>query len=179
MGLIDPRQLGGFFDRYAAELVLYARQWLDSALAEDAVQDAFVKLISRHRQPDNVRAWLFRVVRNGSVSQIRRLKSRKQYVQQARQGQVSWFESRLDDLIDAKKAQQTLESLPIEQREVVMLRIWGQMSFSEIADIVSRPISTVHSRYQAALTAVKKKMELYPKGMIVPGRANCKDIQDK
>ena len=165
--MIDPGQLGRLFEQWGGQLGLYARQWLDGALAEDVVQDAFVKLMSQRESPENVRAWLFRVVRNEAISRLRRQKSRKAYVERVSAEQVSWFESRADDLIDAETAQQAVESLSVEQREVVVLRIWGEMSLKEIAEIVGRPVSTVHSRHTAALAAMREYMEL-----------SCKTNQD-
>ncbi len=70
-----------------------------------------------------------------------------------------WFESRSDDLIDAKTAEEVLQTLPAEQREVVLLRIWGQLSLRQIGQIVGSPLTTVHSRYKAALAAIRERME--------------------
>ena len=167
MGLIDPGQLGRLFEQLGGQLGLYARQWLDAALAEDVVQDAFVKLISQRKSPENVRGWLFRVVRNEAISRLRRQKSHRAHVERVSAEEVGWFEPRADDLIDAEAAQQAMESLTTEQREVVVLRIWGQMSLKEIAEIVGRPVSTVHSRYKAALAAMREYMEI-----------SCKTNQD-
>jgi RNA polymerase sigma factor (sigma-70 family) len=160
VGLIDPKQLSGWFDQCGAELVLYARGWLDAALAEDVVQEAFIKLMAQRRAPDSPRAWLFRVVRNEAITCLRRQKRRRAYSERLMAEQCSWFEFAAEDLIDARSAQEAMESLQLEQREVVILRIWGQMSFKEIGQIVGKPISTVHSRYEAALVALRKKMEM-------------------
>ena len=165
--MIDAGQLGRLFEQFGGQLGLYARQWLDGALAEDVVQDAFVKLMAQRKRPENVRGWLFRVVRNEAISRVRRQKSRKAYTQRVLAEQVGWFEARADDLIDAQAAQEALESLPVEQREVVVLRIWGQMQLKEISRIVGRPVSTVHSRYTMALAAMRKRMEI-----------SCKTNQD-
>lgn len=160
MGFIDAKQLSGWFDQCAAELVLYARGWLEAALAEDVVQEAFIKLMAQRRVPDSVQAWLFRVVRNGSISCLRRQKRRQAYSERLSVVQPSWFDFCPEDLIDARTAQRAMESLQIEQREVVILRIWGQMSFKEIGQVVGKPISTVHSRYEAGLAAIRKRMEM-------------------
>ena len=160
MGSIDLEQLSYWYDTYGAQLVLYARGQLDWANAEDVVQEVFVQLMGQRRRPDNVRAWLFRAVRNAAVSQLRRRARWKKLNDRLTAERTSWFESHPDDLIDARMAQTILESLPLEQREVVLLRIWGQMTLKEVAKITDRPISTVHSRYKSALEAIKKKMGL-------------------
>jgi DNA-directed RNA polymerase specialized sigma24 family protein len=42
---------------------------------------------------------------------------------------------------------------------VVLLRIWGQLSLKQISKIVGCPLTTVHSRYKAALAAIKERMQ--------------------
>ena len=159
MSLIDPKWLGRCFDECAAELVLYARQWLDSATAEDIVQDAFIKLIHQRKPPRNVRAWLFRVVRHRAIDHLRKQGRRRDCLTQLPGRQAPWFDGAADGSLDAKMAQQALASLKPEQREIVVLRIWGQMSLKQIGQVVDKPLSTVHSRYQAALAVLKEKME--------------------
>lgn len=50
-------------------------------------------------------------------------------------------------------------TLPVERREVVPPRIWGQLSLKQIGGIVGRPLTTVQSRYKAALAAIKERMQ--------------------
>ena len=64
---MDSDWLGGLVDRYAAALELYARQWCHAP--EDVVQEAFLKLVAQRPPPDQPAAWLFKVVRNGAVTQ--------------------------------------------------------------------------------------------------------------
>ena len=160
MASIDAAQLSDWYANYGAKLALYARIWLDAARAEDAVQEVFIRLMGQRNIPENVDAWLFRAVRNEAISQIRRLKRRKKHHDRIAAERQNWFETRPDDLVDAQTAQNILQTLPDTQREIVVLRIWGQMTLKEIAEILGQPISTVHSRYQSALAAIKKKMEL-------------------
>jgi len=70
-----------------------------------------------------------------------------------------WFESRCDDLIDAQLAQDILQTLPAHLREIVLLRIWGQMSLREIAEIVNKSIPWIHNNYKTALEMIRKKLE--------------------
>src|SRR4051794_35310824 len=103
---MTPRQLAELVAEHAAALVLFARQWCDSP--EDAVQEAFCKLVTQRKPPDNPVAWLFRVVRNAAIdagkSQHRRVKR-----EQVAARPVRWFaESRIDG-IDAATAVAALE----------------------------------------------------------------------
>lgn len=116
-------ELAGVFDAHAAALLLYARQWVDAAEAEDVVQRVFLRLVAGGRLPEEPRTWLFRCVRNEAVSAARSGKRRARRHRDIR-GE-SWFVPRPDDVIDARTAEDALRTLPEPQREVVMLRIWS------------------------------------------------------
>jgi RNA polymerase sigma-70 factor (ECF subfamily) len=52
-----------------------------------------------------------------------------------------------------------LRRLSAELREVVVLRIWGDLAFAEIAEIMHLGVSTVHDRYKAALGQLRRVLE--------------------
>jgi len=159
MAAISQKQLAQWYEAHGTDLMLYARQWDADQHAEDIVQDAFIRLLKQRKCPDNVRAWLFRVVRNCSISRARRLQQRRHAGQKLTKRQSPWFESRSDDLIDAKVVQGLLQTLPSNLREIVLLRIWGQMSLKEISQIVKKSIPWVHHDYREALRMIRKKLE--------------------
>src|SRR3954470_21740637 len=76
ISVMEPEALGRLFDRHAAALVLYARQWC--AAAEDVVQEALLKLAGK-KPPDQEdwTPWLYRVVRNAAIDAAR-AESRRQ-----------------------------------------------------------------------------------------------------
>ncbi len=158
--MIDPGQLARSFDAHAATLILFARQWLERAAAEDVVQDVFVSLMAQHRlPPDNFKAWLFKAVRNAAISHARSASRRINRETRRVAQQREWFESWPEDLIDASAAQLALESLAPEQREVIVMRIWAQMTLAEIAQVTGEAMSTLFSRYRAGLCEIKRIME--------------------
>jgi len=157
--MLDTRRLAAWFEAHSAPLVLYARQFVDRAAAEDVVHDAFVSLMGLSREPDDARAWLFRTVRNAAISRKRswwRRVRRERIVGEAR---PAMFEPRIDDLLDARLAEAALQRLRPEQREVVVLRLWVQMTFAEIAGVVNASLSTVHDRFRMAIAAMKHELE--------------------
>ena len=158
MESISPEQLGRWFDAHAAAMVLYARQWLGATRAEDVVQDVFVRLLTRRADPANVRAWLFRCVRNAAMNELRRWRRRRARHERLATERTEWFESDPGDLIDAADVQATLAALPDKQREAIVLRIWGGLSLREIAEVTGDPLSTVFSRYRAGLAKIRKRM---------------------
>jgi RNA polymerase sigma factor (sigma-70 family) len=145
-------------DRHAAVLELYARQWCDCS--EDVVQEALIELVQQTRPPDDAVAWLYRVVRNKALSASRSARRRKRHETAAASGRAAWFERSAADAIDARVAAAALESLPIEQREVVVARVWGGLSFGQIGPLVGASQSAVHRRYVAALAALRQKLRV-------------------
>src|SRR5436305_4066599 len=105
------QRLGTWFDELGSRLVLYARQWLDPAAAEDVVQEAFLRLLSQPRVPANVKAWLFTAVRNAAIGEYRTRERRGRRERAAGGGGPGWFEPRPEDLIDAAAAEQALSGL--------------------------------------------------------------------
>ncbi|HNY80127.1 MAG: RNA polymerase sigma factor [Sedimentisphaerales bacterium] len=156
---MDAGQLSSWYDAHCDRLVLYARNWLPEESAQDVVQGAFVRLMTQKVAPEDVPAWLFRTVRNSAITRLRRRACWSRQRTRLSAEQPPWFESRPEDLIDAHTAQEVLLTLPAEQREVVLLRIWGQLSLKQIGEVVGSPLTTVHSRYKAALTAIRERME--------------------
>jgi RNA polymerase sigma factor (sigma-70 family) len=156
--MLEPRLLSMFFRAHAAQLVLYARQ-INAAHAADAVQEAFVALMQQPREPRNVKAWLYRAVRNAALS-IRRSEGRRDHRHlKLAELQQAWFEHRPENVIDAETAQAVLATLPAAQREVIVLRLWAEMGFAEVATLMGLPPSTVYDHYRDGLAALRQKME--------------------
>jgi RNA polymerase sigma factor (sigma-70 family) len=157
MAPINAAQLAELFEAHAAGLVLYLRQWLDRPAAEDVVQEVFVRLLAQPRRPENVRAWLFRVARNQAINHARSGRRRSRRERAAARADL--FEPGAADSIDLSEAQSALEGLPPSQREIVVLRIWGGMSFSEIGQLTGTAVSTLFDQYGTALAAMRRKIE--------------------
>src|SRR4051794_41840122 len=107
---MGPEELGDLVDRYAAALVLYARQWCDSP--EDVVQTAFLKLVRLRTAPDNLLPWLYRVVRNGAIDASRASRRRHKYEAAAAARGPPWFAPPDDPTgLDARAAKAALQTL--------------------------------------------------------------------
>ena len=140
---------------YPKHLILYHGKILHLSWL---MKDVFLRLASQRRVPENPKAWLFRSVRNAAISQLRRQKRRRMREKNMAADRSEWFESRVDDLLDAKAAQDALASLPTEQREVVVLRLWAGMTLRETAGVVDRHVSTVFREYREAVAAVRRRL---------------------
>jgi RNA polymerase sigma factor (sigma-70 family) len=160
--MTDPSKLAKWFEAYSAALVLYARQWVgERARAEDVVQEVFVRLMAQPVEPPNVRAWLHASVRHAAIDEARSTDRRRRREEVASEFRptVGWFESRPEDLIDAQTAEAALQSLPPRQREVVVLRLWSEMTLTEISQLTGIAVSTVHDDYRRGLDAIRRTME--------------------
>ena len=140
--------------RFAA-MVLYARTWNVGA-AEDIVQEALLKLLDQKKTPENPVAWLYKTIRNEAISGHRRALSRQKHETEAVRQKTDWFSEK--DALIAKEAAEKLEKLPPEQREVVVLRIWGQLSFDEIAELTQAPKTSVYRMYTESLATLRRQL---------------------
>ena len=151
-----PELLTRLLDEHSAALVLYAEQWCIAP--EDVVQDAFLRLMRQRPVPENVVGWLYRVVRNGAISASRSDWRRTRHERAAAHRGEPWWTTTHGERIDAAAATEVLCSLPPEQRETIVSRLWGGLSYQEIADLTETSTSTVHRRYVAGLTALRERL---------------------
>ena len=133
MDAVGPELLARLLDEQGAALTLYARQWCGAP--EDVVQEAFVRLAYERPVPGNIVGWLYRVVRNGAISAARSSARRARHESAAARREESWFVPSRSARIDAEDASAALQSLPLDQRETIVARLWGGLSFEEIADL--------------------------------------------
>jgi RNA polymerase sigma-70 factor (ECF subfamily) len=161
---MSPTDLTALIDAHAGPLVLYARQWCGAP--EDVVQDAFLKLVRQRRPPEDAVAWLYRVVRNGALDAAK-LARRRHQRESAAARSVRWFVEADVDGLDAETAVAALERLAPDEREVIVARHWGGLSFEQIADVVGCSASTAFRRYTAGVEDLRVQL-----GVTCPSRSS-------
>lgn len=149
----EPDALGQAYDFYAASLYRVLQALLGSPTdAEDALQEVFVKIATgRVSQVRDLRAYLFVAARHEALTMLRRRK---------REGQLDAGEipARIAPRGGFEQAadwQALLALLPLEQREVIALKVWEQLTFAEIAAIVKASPNTVMSRYRYGIERLR------------------------
>jgi RNA polymerase sigma-70 factor (ECF subfamily) len=152
---MSPHDLARLVDRHGAPLVLYARQWCHAP--EDVVQEAFLKLMDQRSPPRAVVPWLYRVVRNGALD-AGKLDRRRQRRESAAARPERWFVEHEVEGLDAGAAVAALQRLPLEQREVIVARLWGGLSFEEIAEVAGCSASTAFRRFGAGIEALRREL---------------------
>ncbi|QDV86806.1 RNA polymerase sigma factor SigV [Stieleria magnilauensis] len=139
-------------------LTLLARQWCD--VPEDVVQDAFLKLFRQTPFPENPRAWMFKVVRRDALNAARSQSRRKKHEQISRDERTNWFCDSIDESLDGELATRALMSQPVPIREILVLRLWNELSFDEIAELAGISPRTASRRYQSGLQAVRSQLNI-------------------
>lgn len=156
MAAADARLLGQLLDQQGAALELYARQWCDSPA--DVVQEALVRLAAQPSVPNPLLPWLYRVVRNGAISAGRSRRRRRRHEAAAAEGLPAWFEPNPGAVLDAAAAAEALAALPEREREPIVARLWGGLTFEQIAAVVDSSPATVYRRYQAGLVKLREQL---------------------
>jgi RNA polymerase sigma-70 factor (ECF subfamily) len=157
MPAVSAVLLGELLDRHGAALTLFARQYCSSA--EDVVQEAFLQLARQAEAPDAPLAWLYRVVRNGALSARRAEQRRRKHEAVAARRAAAWFLPSEANRIDARLAAESLERLPLEEREVVVAHLWGGLTFQQIGELVGISAATAYRRYEAGLQALRSRLQ--------------------
>jgi RNA polymerase sigma-70 factor (ECF subfamily) len=155
--MVDPDgPIERLYEALGPPLLAYARSIVyDAAEAEDAVQQVFLNLISTRRAalPDEPRPYLFRAVRNACLN--RRRSSAREL---ARREALPMFVAG-NGLADASAVlEDALRELPDEQREVVILRVWGELTLEAAAQVLDIPMNTAASRYRYALAKLRRRL---------------------
>lgn len=134
----------------------------DADVALDLVQDIFFKIfrnLVNFKGQSKFSSWLFRIAVNDCVDHLRRLKVRKEHsLDHIREygfdvpdlHHSSDVEGQIVDAETQQRIRAVLNSLPENQRTVVVMKIYQDMKFDEIAEILGDPVSTVKSRLYKA-----------------------------
>ena len=147
------------FAELAPGLVLFARQFVRSAAdAEDIVQEAFVRFW-RKQHPIENRALLFATVRSISLDLLRRDARRARREADAIADSEPAAAPQFDSISESQQQLAiAVDRLPAEQREVLVMKIWNELTFADIASVLSISQNTAASRYRYALAALKKNL---------------------
>ena len=148
----------GLYRQYGGPLLLFAISICgESSRAQDAVHHVFLKLMETNILKNAVdpKAYLFASVRNVLLND-RKVRRRNVPIDADR----IWFEPRERDHAAELNLRRALQSLPGDQRQVVVLHIWGELTFAQVAEILGISLNTVGSRYRYALTKLRDSMSV-------------------
>lgn len=146
----------------AGKFLLFARSRTDClADAEDVLQEALVEAWERTpagRNPDD--ALVFATIRRRALDLVRgrtrRLKRESAAMENA---DCAWFAREVEDAETRALLENAVRSLPDAQREVVTLKIWGGLTFAEIAAVTGCPANTAASRYRYGIETLRGQLK--------------------
>lgn len=160
--------------RYYPPLHAYIYRMLDSNFqeAEDLAQETFLRLLRyQGKAPQNFRPWVYAVARNLVYDRFRSALYRHEQVrtdEELTEDEISegaYFEMQMTvpaaevqalAHISAEVVRAKLQHLPVAQREVIIMRFYGEMKLEEIAQITCCPLGTVKSRLFKGLQHFKQ-----------------------
>jgi len=156
----DSEQWTGWFDRHGPALVLLCRQWVaDRTVAEDIVQEAFVRFWQSRMDAKDPAAYLYACVKHCALDWLRgRQRRSRREAGAARAEMAPLFRGALEQAERRQAISAALGELPEEQREVVVMKVWGGLSFPQIAEAVGISPNTAASRYRYALAKLREQL---------------------
>lgn len=153
------------YERHSTRIYLYCRKILGSSdVADDAFQETFslfLKSVGGSREMTNLPAYLLRIARNVCLQMVQRVRRRPESVFEdgffAADVEMTPVErSELIALLDV-----ALEVLPDEQREALILQVYEDMSYQEIADFMNVPLTTVRNWVVRAKKRLRDELQQY------------------
>ena len=143
---------------HAPRLLLFARQTARSeADAQDLVQEALTECWQRNGAGTPPLPLLFATIRRRAIDLARREDRRMNREQTVVLNDAQpWFDTGVEQREFSRMIQMAMAELPPEQREVITLKIWGEMTFAEIGEALGIPANTAASRFRYGLSELRK-----------------------
>jgi RNA polymerase sigma-70 factor (ECF subfamily) len=148
------------YHHHGPALLAYATSILESrSAAQDVLHQVFLKLLSgKVRMPEEPRPYLFRAVRNEALNH-RRAGARESALEDSTLGFVP--PASMDEA--AIELSRALADLPSDQRQILVLKIWGELTLQEAAELLDISPNTAASRYRYALTKLRERLGAFAK----------------
>ena len=151
---ISNEQLGEWIDLWQDALYRYAFFKVGNrADAEDVIQDAFLKIASAERAILNPKAYLFRTVANLCADALRR-SSHLQPIEERMPAPSLQDETEAQE--EQRRIARLLDKLQPRQAEVIRLHIHAGLKFTEIAETLEEPVTTIKSRFTSGIEKLKQ-----------------------
>jgi len=165
----DESALAELISRYSPGLRFFLGKMIGQAdTADDLLQETWIDVyrkINRLQRPEAFTVWLYRIARDKAYGELRRPTSPRASLDENLAESIAAEEESFT-AEEAASVRAALDELPVEQRDVLVLRFMEEMSYEQIAEVIARPVGTVRSRIYYAKLALRAKLELTTKGKI-------------
>lgn len=153
--------------RYANSLLTFIRRMIgDHHRSEELFQDVFLAVWLKRRRyqfPRPFKAWLFAIALNRCRADFRKRRPVSLFESDETDPSAGESEKSPPDVLvsqeTAHMVAQAVAQLPAQQRTVMVLRVWHELPYAEIAAIIGRSEATVRSHMHHGLLALKKILE--------------------
>lgn len=153
------RDFDRVYDEHMPAVLRYLRRRLGDAVGEDATHDVFTRAFARRHSFDPERApvvaWLFGIAANVVVDHHRHEARRLKAIERAARAAPRHHTDRHESPELAAQLSDGLRRLSLEDRETLLLVVWGELSYEETAAALGIPTGTVRSRVSRARSTLR------------------------
>lgn len=158
----DSAAFGLLFDTYYDKIFRFVYyKVFNKELAEDITSDVFYKALTRLPSFDHDKglfaSWLYRIARNAVIDHYRTSHSTEAIDDAFDIGVDERTPEILDAIADLNKVGEYLSTLNAKQREIITLRVWEEMSYREIAEIVGGSEDSVKMAFSRGIRELRDK----------------------
>jgi RNA polymerase sigma-70 factor, ECF subfamily len=156
--VMEDTNLSRYMDGLYAYAMVLSR---NSSLAADLVQETYVRALKAKeslRTDSNVKSWLFTILRNIWLNQLRHERAAPKIAELDSDENLADVSVSTEEgphglyvrKLERERVRTAIEQLPVEFREIIILREYEELSYSEIANLLQCPLGTVMSRLARA-----------------------------
>jgi RNA polymerase sigma-70 factor (ECF subfamily) len=134
----------------------------DRGRAQDAVHQIFLRMLENRNAVEiaDVQAYLFTCVRNAILNDHKTIQRSVELDEE-----TAWFDPPQRDYAAELNLRRALGSLPDDQRQVLVLHVWGELTFLQTAEVLGISSNTAASRYRYAIVKLR--------GLVCPKEDSC------
>lgn len=161
----DREQFGLLYDKYVRQIYGFIfTKTSHREIAEDLTSQVFFRALRAlpdfDGRDDGFRPWLYRIARNVVIDYYRQQKNdvdlEKGYDIEDSPDAVG----QIDAVIGLDEVRKYLDSLTSEQREIIIMRVWDELSYREIAIVVGKSEAACKMAFSRAIAELRRKMPL-------------------
>lgn len=153
------------YDEFVKKLYNYAFFRLkDKEAAEDVVSDTFMKalehLSSFNPNKGNAASWLYRIARNTLIDYTRKRGKTMNFPEDFDVEDTESLKKNIENKDMLERITKTLDTLSEKEREIIMLRVWDELSYKEIAEVLGKSEASLKMAASRALKSLRSQLPL-------------------
>ncbi len=160
----DRAAVGILFERYHPSIFRYLYYKVgDTHTAEDLASEVFLRLLRSisQQRPENVQpqAWLYKIARNLAIDHYRKNQVQQPVFLEENNAYDEAVDPNIDQNLDSQALYKMINTLPFDQREVILLRFINRMPIADVAQVMDRSEDAIKGLQRRALTSLRQCLE--------------------